>query len=499
MRHKLIKMNPMKILFCVICVLLTISGCNLSVSVDHENGPGPTEKPNVLIILGDQWRSSAVGYAGNADVITPHLDSLANESIVFTNAVSVLPACTPYRASLLTGQYPLTHGAFQNDRPLVNEALTMAEVYKDAGYRTGYIGKWHLNGHQNGELPHASRKKPIPKERRQGFDYWKAVEVTHDYNNSIYFDENDQKHIWPGYDAFAQTDSAISFIKKDPENPFLLVLSWGPPHNPYFTAPAEYQQMYQNKKLKIRPNVPEALRDSAQSVYAAYYAHCTALDAAMGQLLRVLDEEGIADNTVLVFSSDHGDMLLSRGAYGKQSPWNESVQVPLLIRYPAAFKDKSQVVRKPINTPDIFPTLLGLSDISVPGTVEGTDVSRALRGSEPYPVEAALFMSPVPFSGWSFKRGGREYRAVRTERYTYARDLKGPWMLFDNEVDPYQENNLVEQEAYSDIRSRLDGLLTEQLKKTNDLFLPADDVMKEWNYHYDFNDSLRPLRRETGK
>jgi arylsulfatase A-like enzyme len=156
------------------------------------------KKPNLVFILADQWRAEATGYAGNPDVITPNLDRLASESLIFENAITVMAACAPWRASFLTGQYPLTHGVFYNDKPLATEAVSLGKIYKNAGYQTGYIGKWHLNGHVRGTDPFSGRNQPLPKERRQGFDYWKVREVTHDYNNSFYFDENDQKQFWTG-------------------------------------------------------------------------------------------------------------------------------------------------------------------------------------------------------------------------------------------------------------------------------------------------------------
>lgn len=476
----------------IFIILLTFTACKQARQSENQTDKPTAKKPNVIFILADQWRAQAVGYAGNQDVITPNLDKLAKESIVFNTAVAVMPVCTPYRASLLTGQYPLTHGVFYNDKPLPNEALTMAEIYKEAGYQTGYIGKWHLNGHKNGEHPFHSRTLPVPQNRRQGFDYWKVAEVTHDYNNSFYFDEKDQKHTWPGYDAFAQTDSAISYIQRQKNSPFLLFLSWGPPHDPYFTAPAKYQEMYDPSKINLRPNVPEALRDSAKRVMASYYAHCTALDKAMGDLLATLENEGIADNTILVFTSDHGDMLLSKGALKKQRPWNESMLVPMLLRYPAGLGRQAKQINKPINTPDILPTLLGLSNIAIPATVEGTNLSEALKGEKEYEKEAALVILPVPFHEWNFLNGGKEYRALRTEKYTYARDLNGPWLLYDNEKDPYQEENLVDNPKYATVQANLDKQLQQKLTATHDAFLPADEHMRQWKYRYDFDDSLRP-------
>lgn len=465
--------------------LLLLTGCGVAGTDLLETVP----PPNVIVVLADQWRAQATGYAGNPDVKTPHLDSLAEESVVFNTAVAVLPVCAPFRASLLTGQFPLTHGVFYNDKPLRNEALTMAEIYREAGYRTGYIGKWHLEGHAPDEDPFSARTQPIPRDRRQGFDYWKVREVTHDYNNSYYFDENNERHTWPGYDAFAQTDTAISYLRQARGTPFLLVLSWGSPHAPYHTAPDRYRAIYDPSTLRANPNVPDDLRDSARHMLAGYYAHCTALDDAMGELLNALEREGLSDNTIVIFTSDHGDMLLSHGMMKKQRPWDESLRVPMLLRYPTRVVPQS--IDQPINTPDILPTLLGLSGIPIPPSVEGSDLSSALKGEEAYPKEAALIQAPVPFHQWKFQYGGKEYRAIRTERYTYARDRKGPWLLYDDRQDPYQLDNLVNKEAYDSLQRALEETLQAKLAAVDDDFLPADDYMKKWNYRYDFDDSLR--------
>lgn len=250
--------------------------------------------------------------------------------------------------------------------------------------------------------------------------------------------------------------------------------------------------MYDPAKLAVRPNVPQELQDSARKTLANYYAHCTALDDAMGKLMKTLDEQGIAENTIVVFTSDHGDMLLTRGVFRKQRPWDESILVPMLIRYPEKLGKKSITINKPIGTPDILPTLLGLSHIKIPASVEGKDVSPGMLQPSRYPIDAALMMLPVPFHEYNFGNGGREYRGIRTERYTYARRLNGPWLLYDNKKDPYQQDNLINKPAHQALQRSLEAALSEKLKENNDRFLPADAYMKLWNYTYDHKDSLRP-------
>lgn len=487
----------MKRIYLISLVMSSFLVLSLSFTVRKEpemNAWVISEKhPNIIFVFADQWRAQELGYAGNRQVITPNLDRLAAESLVFENAISIIPVCSPWRASFLTGQYPLTHGIFYNDKPLPTEAETLGKIYKREGYQTGYIGKWHLNGHQRGEDPFSGRDKPVPSERRQGFDYWKVREVSHNYNNSFYFDELDQKQVWEGYDVFPQTDSAISYIQKNRDNPFLLVLSYGPPHDPYFSAPQQYKDMYDAKEIQLRANVPLEYQDSARNVIAGYYAHCTAVDKAIGDLLDAVEKAGLADNTIIVFTSEHGDMLMSKGVLKKQRPWDESIKVPMLIRYPEKLGNKKRIVLDPIGTPDLLPTLLGLSGLEIPSSVEGKDFSSQLLSGKDLDNEAVLITLPVPFHEWQFMNGGREYRGIRTRKYTYVKDLKGPWLMYDNEKDPFQLLNLVNQPQYSALQGQLEVILQAKLREVKDEFLPADEYMKKWNYLYDRSDSLRAI------
>lgn len=450
-------------------------------------------QPNVIFVFADQWRAHDLGYNGNKQVKTPAIDKLASESVIFSNAVSGCPVCSPYRASLITGQYPLKTGVFYNDKPLNPNATSIARVYKKAGYETAYIGKWHLNGHQPGEPTFEARQKFIPRERRQGFDFWQVLECTHDYNNSYYYEDTPKRLQWEGYDAIAQTHSAVNYIseKAKGNKPFLLVLSWGPPHAPYNTAPAKYRKMFSAGQIEVRPNVPDELREKARQDIAGYYAHMAALDDCMKMLLDAIDDSNIRENTIFVFTSDHGDMLYSHGHVKKQQPWDESLRVPFILRYPAKLGAVGKTVEIPINTPDIMPTLLGLSNIEIPETVQGSDYSKVITGEEKPTIESVLIQCPVPFHQWNYSKGGREYRGVRTDRFTYVRDLNGPWLLYDNKVDPYQMTNLLGMDEYIFIQSDLEHQLQEWLRKTNDDFLPGNEYMQKWGYRWDGNDSLQ--------
>jgi arylsulfatase A-like enzyme len=433
-------------------------------------------KPNIVYVLTDQWRAQATGYGGDPNVKTPHLDELASRSINFSNAVSVCPVCTPHRASLLTGRYPLSTGMFMNDIYLPGEELCMAEIFKEAGYETGYIGKWHLDGH--------GRSTYIPKERRQGFEYWKALECTHNYNKSPYYAGDDRtRRTWEGYDAYAQTEDAREYIREhaDSNKPFLLMLSYGTPHFPHDSAPEELKARYPVNSIKLRPNVPAELEDQSRKEAQGYYAHCTALDRCVNDLQNTLEEVGISEDTIFIFTSDHGEMLGSQGQlpWRKQGPWDESIRVPFLLSYPAVTDRKGSTVKTPINTPDILPTLLSMSGISIPDSIEGEDLSRLISNSDTDEDRAALVMSVHPFAGY---HGGKAFRGIRTMRYTYLRSIEGPWLLYDNESDPYQMNNLIDTPAYADLQKELEGKLHARLTETGDSFLPQEQYLKEWGY-----------------
>ena len=435
-------------------------------------------KPNVVFLLTDQWRLQALGYAGNAQVRTPNIDRLAEESLNFRHAISGYSVCCPWRASFLTGQYPLTHGVIINDVPISSDPVGLGDAFKQEGYNTAFIGKWHVNSH--------GRSNYIPPERRLGFDYFKALECSHDYNRSAYYANDDPTmRYWDGYDVFAQAEDAQAYIKSQTaEQPFLLVLSLGPPHDPYETAPRAFRDMYDAQDIDLRPNVPADVAESAREDIAGYYAHCTAIDKSVGDIVKTLDECNLKDDTVLVFASDHGDMLGSQGLQRKQKPYDESIRVPFLLRYPAKYGNEGRSVGPFLNAHDIMPTLLGVCDLPIPESVEGRDISKELdRPADKR--DGALLACFHPFGEWNRKNGGIEYRGIRTARYTYSRNLAGPWLLFDNEADPYQQNNLVNRMECFDLQRDLDHQLQEKLDEIGDEFLSGKEYVDRWAYPLD--------------
>jgi arylsulfatase A-like enzyme len=404
---------------------------------------------------------------GNEQVRTPNLDRFARQGVVFDNAVSCCPVCTPYRASLLTGLYLLGHGLLLNDVRLRTDLPTIAKVLKSAGYDTGYIGKWHLDGPNRGGFT-------PPGPRRQGFDYWAAAGCTHSYLHSHYY-RDDPTPTWiEGYDADRQTDLAIEYVRSHgAERPFCLFLSWGPPHDPYQVMPKEYKT-FDPREIRLPANCPDA--KNWREDIAGYYSHIEALDRDFGRLIEALDKTGRAQDTVVVFTSDHGDMLGSQGKQKKQKPWDESVHVPFVLRYPARVKpDRRTDV--PINVLDIMPTVLGLAGVPAPRNLEGADLADVVLGRTSSGPHSAFIANLCPF-GEPFP----EWRGVRTNRYTYVRTRSGPWLLYDNQRDPRQMTNLVEAVSHRPIREELDRDLHDWLERTGDRFLPREAYWKQFGY-----------------
>ncbi len=471
-------------------IIGSLSSCKNIGSKEAEQSE--LKKPNIIYVLADQWRAQATGYNGDPNLIdkTPNFDRMAEQGVNFKNAISVTPVCTPYRAALLTGQYPTTTGMIFNDLHLPEESVTMAEIFKKSGYKTGYIGKWHLDG--------MGRHDYTPPERRQGFDYWKALECSHDYNSLIYYEgEDSTKKQWDRYGPYAETHDAITYIQQNAgsDQPFLMVLAWGAPHFPHATAPKEFQEQFVEEDIILRENVSDDMKEKAKKEALGYYAHIMALDKCMGELQKAMDEAGISENTILVFTSDHGEMMGSQGVRPrqKQVPWVESVNVPFLLQYPARFKNNKIEVEAPINAPDILPTLLALADIPVPEFIEGENMSEAIGNPEVKKDKAALVMNVSPFAGKA-----DEYRGVYTSRYSYAKTLDGPWFMFDQKADPLQMNNLIGKPEYEDIQKEMEIVLQQELKKIGDDFHARQYYIDKWGYqltksgHIDYSEDAKP-------
>jgi arylsulfatase A-like enzyme len=465
-------------------------------SVDRDLWMNRTSRPNVVFVFADEWRAQATGYNGDPNVDTPALDRLAGEAVDVTAAVAGCPVCCVYRASLLTGQYPLSHGVVINDVPLAADAPSLARMFNAADYDTAWIGKWHLYGSPGGR--NERRRDVIPRSHQMGFDLFAAGECCHDYWNSFYtFNDEPELRTWEGYDAFAQTDMACDYLR-DParrQRPFFMTLSWGPPHFPMQTAPEAYRDRYQPEQMQLRPNVPEAFAEQARQDLAGLSAHIAALDDCVARLLATLEQTGLDENTIFIFTSDHGSQHHSQGINFKLVPFDESVRVPFLLRWPAGLGREGHPVAAPIDAPDIMPTLAGLCGLEPPATTEGRDWSAALRGRQrPTEDDAALLIAAAPFTALRWY-GLPAYRGLRTGRHTYVVARDRPLLLFDNAADPFQMNNLVDAPEATALRQRLEKQLRQRLATLGDPFEDGDAMLQRLGLDH-YNEVNQPLRRQ---
>lgn len=427
----------------------------------------PDRTPNLVFVFADQMRAQACGFMGNQQVRTPNMDRMAERGVVFENAVSSCPVCTPYRASLLTGRYPLACNTAMNDVRLPADELSIAEVLADAGHATGYIGKWHLDGqYRGGFIP--------PGPRRQGFDFWAANECTHHYMNTFYYRDAPEPMYLDGYSADGFTDIARDFISNHADEPFALFLSWAPPHNPYKEMPEGYD-IYDPDDIELRPNTGEDAREDI----AGYYGHITALDRNLGRLVDHLEQLQLADDTIIVFTSDHGDMLGAHGLGRKQKPWDEAIMVPWVMQWPGALPAGIRTDTL-LNAPDVMPTLLSLMGMDIPETVQGQDLSHAARNAGGPERDSTYIANPMPFTG--DQHDGEPWRGLRTKTHTYVEDEDGPWLLFDNETDPYQQTNLIDDPGTSELRRHLRAQLVDWMEEIGDDGASKAELVERFGY-----------------
>jgi arylsulfatase A-like enzyme len=438
------------------------SAAGLTAAACSSNGPAVqtgARRPNVVYFFPDQMRAQAMGCLGNTDVKTPNIDKLAGQGVHFRNSLANTPVCCPARAILQTGQYASKNGMIANDLRFREELTTVAEVLGDEGYQTGFIGKWHLDGGKRmpGFIP--------PGPRRQGYQHWAANLCSHRHFDTHYFRDTDEPIPMEKFETEGWTDLGLEFIDnaRKQDNPFFAMIQLGPPHNPY-KAPPEYAEMYDPATLTLRPNWKEGPDTPGREDIAHYYGMVTGIDDQLGRVMKTLDDWGLSDDTIIVFNSDHGDMLGSQGVRLKRKPWEESIRVPGIFRYPAKVKPGREEDCL-LSHVDMMPTLLSLCGATIPGGVQGTDLSQiVLDGSGERP-DSAYFQIFGPFQGGGVEAG---WRGVRTQRHMYARYADKPWVLYDLDEDPYQMNNLAGDPAAQSLVAEMDARIEGWMKRTGD-------------------------------
>jgi len=420
----------------------------------------------------------------------------------FRQCVSTMPVCAAYRASLFTGKYPSSTGMAINEIRMNPNHRCLGHVVTEAGYQTGYIGKWHLWA--NSSNHNAMESSYIPPDKRNyrlGWDgFWAAYNFNHQYYANFYYMDDPVKRHFDGYEPDAQTDMAIDFIKKHTgkdgdAKPFYLTLSLGTPHDPWSAknVPEEYHKKFQDVKFPLPESwsdTPDPYMDrntepkkwlefwkpNMERLQQVYYAMTANLDDNVGRLLKAVKDAGIENDTIIVFTSDHGEMFGANARVFKLTFYEPSARVPMLIRWPGKIAPGTSDAC--MGTPDIMPTLLGLMGLEIPKTVEGLDLSAITRGQAGPEPEFAFLQGLGHTYQW---HDGFEWRALRDKRFTYAVYLRDKSeLLFDNQADPKQMKNLAADPAHAEKLAELRGKLAAKMKSLEDTFEKCSWYRDHW-------------------
>jgi arylsulfatase A-like enzyme len=462
-----------------------------------EAGTGSGKRPlNLLVVFPDEMRAQAQQFMGMDPVITPNLDRFAKQSCVMRQAVANYPLCTPARAMFMTGQYPIRNGMTGNcldytayvGVDLAQNALCWSDMLKKKGYATGYIGKWHLDApkapyvESYNNPPNGTKwNEWCPPERRHGFDFWYSYGTFDLHLTPMYWTNSSTRdtpvHVkqWgPEHEA----DLAIRYLKneggkfRDASKPFALVVSMNPPHSPYDQVPQRYLDMYAgstSRELNPHASVDwdKDYDDNKGPVNAkSYFAMVSGVDEQFGRILAALEEQKLSEDTLVVFFSDHGCNLGAHSEATKNTPFEESMRVPMMFRLPGSITPHMDDAL--MSMPDLYPTmmsLLGHKD-AIPVTVEGTDLSaRVKTGKGEAPTSQIYYRIPYGLHAFGL-------RGVRTERYTMVVDRRDKqttlkYQLYDNLRDPLQMNNIAADNMPL-VRELIAKELTPWLERTGD-------------------------------
>jgi len=462
------------------------------------------DRPNVVFLLADQLRAASLPIYGETQIETPNIDRLAREGVTLTNAISTCPVCTPYRSMLLTGRHPQTTGHIINFLRTRHDEIGLGDAFGRAGYRTSWIGKWHLH---TGSFPQVGGQDFVPEGRdRLGFEHWRGYNFHATYFNGWVNKGDWRNERWDGYETDALNRYAFEFMDGVRDEPFCVFLS---PHQPHCTGEGFAPEKYYDRvptDLKLPDNVPDPWPQpdhparqgradwwfTPKAMYRHYLAMTLALDDMLGQLMDYLDRRGRADNTLVVFTSDHGTQVGAQGIgpWEKKMPYEESLQVPFVIRLPGALD--GGVTRDTLTAPvDIFPTLARLCGVPAPRTIAGCDLSDAWCGRPgAFEQDAVLTMN----FGRTYDHfvDGLEWRGVRTKTHMHTRWLDGRRELFDLAVDPLQRNNLIDSAAHAQLREQLDERLSELMAAIGDELVPCTRY-RSW-----FDAQRRVIRNARG-
>lgn len=425
-------------------------------------------KPNVIVFFTDQQRWDTLGLNGNPDGLTPNFDRLAKQGTFFKNATTCQPVCGPARSCLQTGQYATTTGVWKNGLGLKSDATTLAQCFNESGYRTGYIGKWHLAGPDQPE-------GPVAKELRAGYQDWLAaevVELTSGPYSSILWDTENNPVQLPGYRVDGMADAAIRYIHdraNTPEQPYLLFFSLLEPHHQNtddsYPAPHGYEERY--RKAWLPPDL-QTPKSSAPAHWPGYCGMVKRIDEALGRMMDAIESLGQLENTIVAFVSDHGCHFKTRNAEYKRTGHESSVRIPLALWGPG-FNGGGER-HEAASLVDLPATLLGGAGLPIPSTMQGRSLLPLTRNeTEHWPKESYIQVGDV----WL-----PPARAIRTERWKYivvshgepapASGVYSESELYDLQSDPYELTNLIEAEAYTPVTRELRKRLLARMLEIED-------------------------------
>jgi len=454
------------------------------------------QKPNILFLLTDQQRYDSLSCNGAPNCRTPAIDQMAANGVRFTHAYTPIALCSPARASLLTGLYPHNHGQLSNmgnfNGVFANQVLdkpVYPKLLKEAGYNVGCVGKWHLANEGDKE--------------QWGFDRWHPYREWHQWLREDGIDfridrDEVQRLEWGGNSAFCgrstlsaertmeawAADKTIELIKHyaGSDTPFMIVSNFFGPHFPY-AVPAPYDMMYNPNQVERwgnfdeqfinKPSIQqkEMLRWNAshltwpdwQRVIATYWGFCTFIDDQIRRIFDCLETTGLADETVVIFSSDHGDMLGSHRLFNKGfHMYEETHHIPFVVRWPG-ITQMGATCDAFVNLVDLMPTLLEIGGANMPETFDGRSLVPFLRGEtvEDWPEDVY-----AEFHGYEATLAS--VRMVRTKSWKYVYNPYSEDELYDMQSDPHELNNLANHHGYKHILRRMKERMVNWLRRTND-------------------------------
>lgn len=482
-------------------VLITILlGVASSCQKDKKN----LNQPNLLILHTDEHNFRTLGcyretltdeqaflWGPDAIVETPHIDQLAKEGVICTSFYATTPVCSPSRSSFMTGMYPQNTPVVTNDIPLADGLETFASILGRKGWATGYIGKWHLDG---------LGKPQWEPERNFGFDdnrymfnrgHWKMLEDTEEGPQVASFNAKGKPDY--GLEGADETNfttdfltaKTIDFITDHKEEPFCLMVSFPDPHGPN-TVRAPYDTMYEHLTFDKPPtnskdgtNLPSwgkmANKTINQNSMVKYYGMVKCIDDNVGKIIDFLESENLLSNTIVVFTSDHGDLLGEHGKDNKGVPYEGSAKSAFIVRYPGLIKAGTQVDQA-MSCVDFSPTVLSMMGVSKSGQEQGRDLTPLLTGN------ASAWNDIAFMRGTGSKTGPDEkWLSAITDRYKMVLspiDGDEPW-LFDLEINPDETINYFEDPDYQDVVRELSQELVAYGIKYNDSRIHHPKIARE--------------------